>query len=93
MAFNTWFQITKETCIVCHPSERKYFVYDDVQSMIDKLVEFISEPSPDMGKFAELFMGIGMESCFKCHLVHLPAALTKFNWKNMEVASADTVNQ
>ncbi len=82
-AFNARFQTLKDTCEDCHgTSERKYYVDESIQSMINKLGQSLKEPSSlNPEKVQGLMMAIGMESCGKCHLVHVPAALVKYQWK------------
>jgi cytochrome c556 len=78
-AFKTRFQTLKTLCEECHGADvRKYFVDESVQTMIAGLDTTVSEASPDSQKAAALVQRIGMESCFKCHLVHVPAALAQF---------------
>ncbi|MFH1161419.1 MAG: hypothetical protein V1733_10805 [bacterium] len=83
-AFNFRFQTLKETCKECHLTERTYYVNNGIQSLIDKLGKTISEPTIDMERVAELTQVIGMESCFHCHLVHLPAWSFRFNQARIE---------
>lgn len=80
-AFKLRFQTLKETCWHCHDTERKCYVDENAQMMIDKLGQALSESSINSNKSRELSMGIGMENCFKCHLVHLPSAFAKFQFK------------
>jgi hypothetical protein len=91
--FNTRFQTLKDTCIGCHGGpeedkqqvyERKYFVDDNVQAMVDNLGKILSGDTIDPKMIEEIGMGIGMESCFKCHWVHVPSMYAKYNWEKME---------
>lgn len=84
--FNARYQALKDTCGDCHgTSERKYYVDENIQGMIDNLGQALKNPATlNPEKVQELMMGIGMESCGKCHLVHLPAQYAKYNWKKME---------
>ncbi len=76
------FQSLRETCQECHgTSERTYFVDDSIQQAISSLNEVLTSSRPDQKEIASHIMTIGMESCFKCHLVHLPAPYTKYLWK------------
>jgi len=75
--FNARFQTLKTTCGRCHTGEIKYYTDEGVQGMIDKLGQTLENPSADPKVAVELVQRIGMESCFKCHLVHVPAALGK----------------
>jgi hypothetical protein len=72
--FDARFQTLKETCAVCHESDRKYFVDESILGMIDDLKLMLSEPTVDSQAAGTLLQGIGMESCHKCHLVHIPSA-------------------
>lgn len=75
--FEARFQALMESCGSCHDTERKYYVDESVQSLIDKLGQALEVSSVDPKVVGELSQGIGMESCTKCHLVHLPAAYAK----------------
>ena len=75
--FNARFQTLKTTCGRCHTGEIKYYTDEGVQGMIDKLGQTLENPSADPKVAVELVQRIGMESCFKCHLVHVPAAISK----------------
>ncbi len=77
--FNARFQTLKVTCEDCHgTSERKYYVDESVQAVINNLGQALKDPSSlDPEQVQGLMMSIGMESCGKCHLVHVPAALAK----------------
>ena len=75
--FNARFQTLKTICGRCHTEERKYYVDEGVQGLIDKLGQTLGNPSTDPKAAMELVQRIGMESCHKCHLVHYPAAAAK----------------
>jgi hypothetical protein len=75
--FSARFQALQTTCGRCHTGEIKYYTDEGVQGMIDKLGQTLENPSADPKVAVELVQRIGMESCFKCHLVHVPAALGK----------------
>jgi len=83
-AFDARFDALGSSCFSCHSSERTYFVDATVQGMIDQLGEAVSAPNPDMAAIGGLAGGIGNESCFKCHLVHIPAQNTKHKWETFE---------
>jgi hypothetical protein len=79
--FKARFQAMKDTCEECHTTEeRKYYVDDSVQAMVDEMGMALNKPSVDSKEVEALAQRIGMESCFKCHLVHLPAAYAKHQW-------------
>ena len=75
--FNARFQALKTTCGRCHTGARKHYVDEGVQGLIDKLGQAVENLPNDPKTAVELIQRIGMESCFKCHLVHVPAALAK----------------
>lgn len=77
--FSARFQAMKETCGNCHDSERKYYVDESVQASIDQMGQALNGPSVDPKVVGPLVRRIGMESCFKCHWVHVPAAFAKFS--------------
>ncbi|RQW03363.1 MAG: hypothetical protein EH225_07260 [Calditrichaeota bacterium] len=72
--FRDRFDVLEESCMNCHDSERYYFVDENVKNMIDKLGQVLSTSPVDPEEIGTISKGIGMESCFKCHLVHVPAA-------------------
>lgn len=82
--FKSRFQTLKTVCIKCHNSKRTYYVDEKVQSYIEELGEEVKESTIDKDAVSKLSQKIGMESCFKCHLVHVPAELTKYQWKKWE---------
>jgi hypothetical protein len=75
------FGALKETCDGCHDTAREYFVDDDVMGMIAKLELALAQEKADPQAVGQLVEGIGMESCYKCHLVHIPAAYSKHEAK------------
>ena len=82
--FNARFKTLKTVCIKCHNSKRTYFVDEKVQAAIDELGETMKKSSIDKELIGKLSRKIGTESCFKCHLVHVPAELSKYQWKKWE---------
>lgn len=50
----------------------------------DELGETLKKTSIDKELVSKLSRKIGTESCFKCHLVHVPAELSKYQWKKWE---------
>lgn len=67
----------REACATCHDTERHYFVDSTVFSAIDAVNSALSETPPRMDAVGGSLKQIGEESCFKCHLVHIPAAYSK----------------
>lgn len=80
--FKARFQALQDTCQDCHGTdERKYYVDANVQTLIDEMEKALSASPIDPKAVEELLRGIGMESCDKCHLVHVPAAYTQLQWE------------
>lgn len=77
----------RTACAACHDSERKYFVDASVQSTIDALGAALKAPTPDVAAVGGLMGKIGMDSCRKCHLVHVPAAMTQMRFKALAAAA------
>jgi len=78
--FRNRFTELKNACQACHESERKYFVDSEIDDLLDNLGKALKSSKPDPAAVAGLGQRIGMESCGKCHLVHLPAAYAKNRW-------------
>jgi cytochrome c556 len=79
--FKARFGAMAGTCQKCHgEDERKYYVDSGVRAMVEELGKAAAEPSPE--KARHLVQGIGMESCHKCHLVHVPAAFAQKKLKS-----------
>lgn len=74
------FGVLKTACQTCHDTERKYFVDSDVEALLGKLETALKAQKPDGKTIAALSQEFGMESCGKCHLVHIPAAYAKASW-------------
>lgn len=74
--FKARFETMAGTCQECHAQdERKYYVDDSVRVMMEELGKAVAGSSPE--RAGKIVMGIGMESCHKCHLVHIPAAFAQ----------------
>jgi len=69
----------------CHDAQpfkpRAYFVDDSIQATVDQLGKELASPTPDAQTVQQLSGAIGMESCLKCHWVHLPAQMSKDTWE------------
>ncbi|MCX9082253.1 MAG: hypothetical protein OIN83_08645 [Candidatus Methanoperedens sp.] len=73
--FKTMFDNMNSTCSSCHVSPRKYYVSEDIQAMIDTMGEKINYGN--LSEAERLRMSIGMESCYKCHVLHMPAQFAR----------------
>lgn len=76
-AFYARFNAVSVACMSCHDSGRNYYVSTDVTDMIDQIGTELGQPNIDVEKVNGLLQGIGMESCVKCHMVHVPSAYGK----------------
>jgi len=86
-AFNARFQALKNTCQSCHKKEEmKHYVDQQVISLIDDMELELSRSTYDPKAITSLSQRVGMESCFKCHLVHIPSAYAKLQWKRSSFA-------
>lgn len=74
-AFKARFGALAGTCSECHDTDRRYYVDDDMQKIVDELGQAMANPDPKT--MMQLGQRIGRDSCFKCHLVHVPAAMSK----------------
>jgi hypothetical protein len=72
--FEARFQAVKQTCVACHEQERRYYVNDEIIAKFNDLKQVLSKNAVDAKAAGELLQQIGQESCFKCHLVHIPSA-------------------
>lgn len=79
------FQKIGGSCKACHGEEKNLsYVDEDIDALLSELGKEIAASSPDQEKVRKLTQAVGMESCFKCHLVHIPAAFAKHRWENQE---------
>ena len=77
-SFHSRFQALKNTCQSCHKKEEmKHYVDQKVISLIEDMELELSGSANDPKVIASLSQKIGMESCFKCHLVHIPSAFAQ----------------
>ena len=76
-AFRSRMEELRGSCDACHDTERSYFVDQRIESLMEEMGRAIDAPRPDLMAVAALSQRIGEESCFRCHLVHLPAAYSR----------------
>ncbi|KCZ71822.1 hypothetical protein ANME2D_01877 [Candidatus Methanoperedens nitroreducens] len=77
--FKTMFNNMRDSCSSCHSSERRYYVSGDIQAMISDMEANIT--NGDLTEAGEIRQGIGIESCYKCHVLHIPAQYAKVSQK------------
>lgn len=75
--FRERFKTLKGACQNCHDDEKKYYVDSDVEKILDRLDKALSARTVDPGAVGALVQSIGQQSCSKCHLVHVPAAMAR----------------
>jgi len=76
-AFTDRFNELSVACMSCHETGRYYFVSKDITDLIDQIGTELNQKTVKADKIHGLIQTIGMESCTKCHLVHVPAAFTQ----------------
>jgi len=67
----------RESCAACHDTERAYFVDDGIMQILSGIESALQAPDPDPAVIASASQRLGQESCFRCHLVHVPAAFAQ----------------
>jgi len=67
----------KSTCDGCHDSERHYYVDSNITGMVSGLKTALRAETVDGKVVGSLLQGIGVESCYKCHVVHTPSAYAR----------------
>lgn len=77
-AFRSHMVALRESCDACHDTDRAYFVDERIESLLADMGRTLDAVAPDPAIVAALSRRIGEESCFRCHLVHLPGAYSRF---------------
>jgi hypothetical protein len=73
--FRTMLLNFKQACSDCHTTEPKYFVSDDIMAIVNQTGDQVK--SGNITAVQQNVQIIGMESCYKCHVLHLPAQMMK----------------
>ncbi len=76
-AFKARFAALSESCLHCHERDDLPFTDREVQRTVEQLGQVLRESQPSSEATARLIQAIGEESCSKCHLVHVPAAVAR----------------
>lgn len=79
--FRARFDALGGSCQGCHENAGASFVGHDMQEAVASLGEAIHDRSVPADAVMALTQKIGRESCSKCHLVHVPAALSAVSRK------------
>ena len=71
-----------ESCKECHGKEdkRKYYTSSDVVDLLVKAGDELTKTQPNTENVIKVVQQAGMESCYKCHLVHIPATNIHRAW-------------
>ena len=72
--FDSMFDNMTDACLECHDSMPRYYVSEDIQTMIDDMGANISAGNLIVAN--GLRYGIG-DSCHRCHIVHMPPQYAK----------------
>jgi len=75
--FRARFQALADSCQGCHEKKSRYYVDRDVQDTLEEIGKAFTSRTVAADVVIALTRQIGRESCFKCHLVHLPAAFAE----------------
>jgi len=73
--FRTMLLNFKKACSDCHTTEPKYFVSDDIMAIVNRTGEQVK--SGNITAVQQNVQIIGMEGCYKCHVLHQPAQMMK----------------
>jgi cytochrome c556 len=69
-----------ESCASCHDTERSYYVSSDVQALLKTAADALEEETPNVEQIVGTMQNVGMESCYKCHKVHIPISNIQKAW-------------
>jgi len=70
-----------QSCGSCHNTERKYSVSENVQTLMKSVAAGLKKEKPDVERIAGAIQAIEMESCYKCHRVHIPTGSMQKAWR------------
>lgn len=76
--FQKRFAALAETCEDCHGTEeRHYFTGAASAARVEAIGAALAADSPDPAAVQGAVMEVGVTTCHRCHLVHVPAAFSK----------------
>jgi len=75
--FRKRFDQLGRTCFGCHTGKREHYVDASVREQVDQLGAALERSPIDVQRVTALLESIGDESCGRCHLVHMPAAMAQ----------------
>ncbi len=73
--FRARFEALGGSCQECHEKPSRYFVDPEMRATVEELGVVFKSRTVAADEAMALAQKIGRESCSKCHLVHVPAAL------------------
>lgn len=76
--FDSMFDNMTDACLECHNSTPRYYVSEDIQTMIDYMGTNITDGNLEVAN--NLRYGIG-DSCHRCHIIHMPPQYAKVDGK------------
>ena len=76
--FKSMFDNMAEACSSCHDSEPRYYISDDIQTLITHMGSNITEGN--LANAEGIRHDIG-DSCHKCHIIHIPPQYAKLDGK------------
>lgn len=76
--FKSMFDNMAEACGSCHDSEPRYYISDDIQTMIDDMGSNITAGNLSNAEIIRHDIG---DSCHRCHIIHIPPQYAKLDGK------------
>jgi hypothetical protein len=80
--FAARFETLTESCELCHSDARHYFVDNSIQEVVQDLQAALEAEPVDTQLMRASLQTIEVESCYKCHLLHIPATYAKARWRS-----------
>lgn len=76
--FEKRFAALAETCEDCHGTEERHYFTDAASAArVEAIGAALAADSPDPAAVQGAVMEVGVTTCHRCHLVHVPAAFSK----------------
>lgn len=76
--FQKRFSALAGTCEECHGTEERHYFTDAASTArVEAIGAALAAPSPDPAAVQAAVMEVGVTTCHRCHLVHVPAAFSK----------------
>ncbi|MCU0303046.1 MAG: cytochrome c [Thermoanaerobaculales bacterium] len=76
--FRSRFEALAGTCEDCHGTEERFYFTDQgSMARVEAIGAALAAEPPDPAAVGAAVMEVGVSTCHRCHLVHVPAAFTK----------------